>query len=304
MGTIICIALTIVILVVVIKSAKENKKQAELTKQRNDEKKQIFCKDLIRWNEFMNNLVAENGNYVGCIAALCNTFSNSLLATIYLYVFNKTQKIVITKQFGGIPKVYAEIPFNALLDVEILSEDHTNNNTVTETKTSLRDMAKRAIIGGAAFGGVGAVVGATTAKRTSITTTNNPKIWHSLVLKINSDILTSVKLDFHNHETLYKVAADLLKKILLGLDKQSDKVIINSAPIKKEYVKTLSNIAESKGELSHFDVMRRYGYDYAQDAMVLFAQFMAENNLTIEKKFDELIIRSKVNQFLYPEIQS
>ena len=39
MGTIICIALTIVILVVVIKSAKENKKQAELTKQRNDEKK-------------------------------------------------------------------------------------------------------------------------------------------------------------------------------------------------------------------------------------------------------------------------
>ena len=39
--------------------------------------------------------------------------------------------------------------------------------------------------------------------------------------------------------------------------------------------------------------MRRYGYDYAQDAMVLFAQFMAENNLTIEKKFDELIIRSK-----------
>ena len=115
-------------------------------------KKQIFCKDLIRWNEFMNNLVAENGNYVGCIAALCNTFSNSLLATIYLYVFNKTQKIVITKQFGAYQRYMPKYHLTLLLDVEILSEDHTNNNTVTETKTSLRDMAKRAIIGGAAFG--------------------------------------------------------------------------------------------------------------------------------------------------------
>ncbi len=44
MGTIICIALTIVILVVVIKSAKENKKQAELTKQRNDEKNRYSAK--------------------------------------------------------------------------------------------------------------------------------------------------------------------------------------------------------------------------------------------------------------------
>ena len=122
-------------------------------------------------------------------------------STWHLYVFEHAEIIVLeneTIQFKDI------IGYN-LVDNQVVLLSGSTSTMSTSTKS----MLGRAVVGGALTGGIGAVIGAATAKKDIITTPNEQTIKHDYKIYLNLNNLSNPTriIDIKdNTESAYKVA--------------------------------------------------------------------------------------------------
>lgn len=128
-------------------------------------------------------------------------------------IYIQAERLVITT-----PLVVYNIPFGRIIGFDIIDVNGgrstpliSANTTVTKTDTG--DMIKRAIIGGVFAGGVGAVIGAKTAKKTTTTELSQVDEFRNLIRqKLNSTNLELIiKTNDISNPTL-KVRFDMFKK--------------------------------------------------------------------------------------------
>ena len=108
----------------------------------------------------------------------------------YLYVFEEPAVICLKGEIIPFKKI---LGFNLNDDSETIMKNETSLHSTTTTKTG--SMLGRAAVGGILLGGVGALAGATTAKKETVTvpstTQTSSTVKHKYILFLNVDDLAS-----------------------------------------------------------------------------------------------------------------
>ena len=109
------------------------------------------------------------------------------------------------------------LPFDALISCEVTDEievKHGDGHSVT--KTSKIGMLTRGAVGGALFGGVGALAGAMTANTTTETTFDSDEVIHNykIHLILNDFSCSNVILPFGNNESDMRRVLSILNLII------------------------------------------------------------------------------------------
>lgn len=113
------------------------------------------------------------------------------------------------------------IPFDSIMGYDIVDKNKSSvplcSATTTIIKTDTGDMVKRAVIGGAVAGGVGAILGGLTAQKTTTQSISNiydniPEI--EVVIKINDLISPTIKIPFEDNGKTAKEFAESLNVII------------------------------------------------------------------------------------------
>lgn len=164
-------------------------------------------------------------------------------------LYKEAKKLVITT-----PSVLYSIPFARIVGYDIIDVNGNQSAplitaTTTVTKTDTGDMIKRAIIGGVVAGGVGAVVGAITAKKTTTSKLSEIDEYRNLIrMNTNStnlaliirtdDISTpTLKISFDMFRNKAEDLAAILNAIIVQNSKYAE---IDETKISKEGAKLLS----------------------------------------------------------------
>lgn len=155
---------------------------------------------------------AEYGKLVAQYGEATNYFVLGLDKTKvanYLYVFEEPAVICLKGEVIPFKKI---IGFNLNDDTETIMKNETSLHSTTTTNTG--SMLGRAAVGGILLGGVGALAGATTAKKETITTPSSTQtsstVKHKYVLFLNVDDL-----------------ANPIREIKLGTDTSKAQTIAN-----------------------------------------------------------------------------
>ena len=98
--------------------------------------------------------------------------------------------------------------FSDLINVDLVKD----NTVIYTTKTSTSSMLGRAVVGGALFGGVGAIIGGSTAK--SGTVSDSSYSLYSLYINLNSLTTPQICIEFAVYEKEAREAVALLSIIL------------------------------------------------------------------------------------------
>lgn len=158
------------------KNEKENKerisKQEEKTAQKQAE---IEAKTPI-YNSAKNELIEKYGEPA---------------KTIILEELNLEKEIIAFENSKRIWVCGKDLPMSDILNCTFNDNQRIVKGTVSyETKTSTGNMAKRAVVGGVLTGGVGAVIGGSTAKKETTVKQENDKVIHDYTVIININSLS------------------------------------------------------------------------------------------------------------------
>lgn len=176
------------------------------------------CYKLIDLRKILNESVKcyeeKYGNSDKIIETFYNTMDHGywdLINECRLYI--EAKQLVITT-----PLVSYSIPFARIIGYDIIDVNGNRSTplitaSTTITKTDTGDMIKRAIIGGAVAGGVGAVVGAATAKKTTTSKLSKIDEYRNLIrMNTNStNLALIIKTDDISSPTL-EIPFDMFRK--------------------------------------------------------------------------------------------
>lgn len=157
-----------------------------------------------KWNEVRGASPIKKQQYI-------DLYGDCSVDIIYpggrFYVFEQSQIVIFTREI---------IPFSKIIGYNLTDNQVTISENVgyeSKTTTSTGSMIGRAVVGGVLTGGIGAVIGATTAKKNTVTTpmqdnvvasvTHDFKIYVNLNDLSNSTIIICVG---HNTDTAYQIA--------------------------------------------------------------------------------------------------
>lgn len=160
--------------------------------------------------EFNNQWQELSNKYGECTTDICIGASKDIKQ--HLYVFERSAVVVLNGE---------EIAFNKILGFALQDDSKTIMTSdvasyISTTKTSTGSMLGRAAVGGVLFGGVGALVGANTAKKETITTPNQSQ----------STTTTSIK---HNYMCYINVndLVNPIRELSLGDDTKKAQMVAN-----------------------------------------------------------------------------
>lgn len=167
-----------------------------------------------------------------------NVDNSSLLAIL---IFEKTKDIVIVTQDKNL-----RIKFDTVLTYNVSDNSKVSTNSYSSlatstTKTNTGSMIGRSIAGGIIAGGAGAVIGGTTAPKTTITdfggsfSTSTTTHDYNVIININSISTPTITLNFKEDETAYNSFIAILNVILNSYTNK----------IKAEGENAISSIGES-----------------------------------------------------------
>lgn len=182
--------------------ASEKKEKARLEQQRL-EKERIEAEFNNQWQELSNK-------YGECTTDICIGASKDIKQ--HLYVFEESAVIVLNGE---------EIAFNKILGFVLQDDSKTIMTSdvasyTSSTKTSTSSMIGRAAVAGMLTGGLGAVIGAATAKKETTITPNQSKAITTTLIKHNYICYVNVN-DLTNP----------IREILLGGDPQKAQMVAN-----------------------------------------------------------------------------
>lgn len=142
--------------------------------------------------------------------------------TIILEDLNINKEIIA---FGKVNRIW--ILGNDLPMCDVLSCTFNDNQEVIkgkvtyETKTKSGNMVKRAVVGDVLFGGAGAVIGGSTAKKTTTAIQENDKIQHDYTVIINVNSLSNPVIRIYLGQKGHKVNEIVgLMNVIIGRNKK------------------------------------------------------------------------------------
>lgn len=139
----------------------------------------------LEYETILGGLIKEHGVMTADIPLHCNGRYDLIRTDSFMYVFEDTRMLVIAGE---------AIPFEKIVSYTLADDPHTQSVQVGEsqTDTSTDSMLGRALVGGMFFGSKGAMVGASTAsKTTEVVTTTQQTITHSYKIYLGLDDLAN-----------------------------------------------------------------------------------------------------------------
>ena len=166
----------------------ENENEERERKKELQRQKELQHEQLMRdYNNYLSNLKAKYGN---CDKSIRLHSKTSDIPSEIL-VFGQSKYVVIENK---------EIPFSDILDCTLnddVKETETvktyRGNSSATTKTNTGSMIGRSVAGGLLFGGVGAIVGGSTAKKDTIIEHGTDTSIHNREIKHNYTVAITVK---------------------------------------------------------------------------------------------------------------
>lgn len=155
------------------KSDKEKKERNEIIAKKNQAEKEA---KIPIYNSARNELISKYGEPDKSI-----TFEE----------LNIQKEIIV---FGKVNRIWLlgkDLPMNNILSCTFSDNQRIQKGSISyETKTNTGNMVKRAIVGDVLSGGVGAVIGGTTAKKETTVKQENDKVIHDYTVIINVNNLS------------------------------------------------------------------------------------------------------------------
>jgi len=91
-----------------------------------------------------------------------------------------------------------DFQMNSILSCTFTDEQKVDKGQITSTtKTNSGNMVKRAVVGDVLLGGAGAIIGGSTASKSTITTQENDKVVHDYTIIINVDSISEPIIRVH-----------------------------------------------------------------------------------------------------------
>ncbi len=152
-----------------------------------------------KYGSITKEIIYNNIYYTGCYIG-----RNKIKDTIY--VFESSSIIII----NSIPYSFKDIISFNILE----SSSKTPLNQTFKTKTSTKSVLGRAVVGGLLLGGVGAIIGGATAKKTIMPGQNiNTNYYYVIVITVNSLSNPNIKLDIGDKVEIVQEISSILSII-------------------------------------------------------------------------------------------
>jgi hypothetical protein len=180
LGTIL-VLITVLLIISVIISSKKNKKKREEHERRSQElkaKREEELKTIIipAYNESCTELINKYGNPTKVFVLEQYNIDKEIIA------FEESKRIWICGK---------DFPMKSILSCTFTDDKKVVKGQITSTtKTNNKNMLKRAVVGDVLLGGAGAVIGGTSASKSTVTTQNDDKVYHDYTVIINVDSLS------------------------------------------------------------------------------------------------------------------
>lgn len=179
-------------------------------------------------------------------------------------IYLNAKKVIIVT-----PTELHVIPFSSIVGYDIIDINKGStplcSATTTITRTNNGDMIKRAVIGGAIAGGVGAILGGLTAKK--MTTQSIDNIYDSipnieLIIKTNDIISPIIKIPFEDN---FKTIEEFTESLNAIIKRNAENEIVDDSHV-NSYSLTLEKRANALGLASTdpFSNRSSYGLDDIQ----------------------------------------
>ncbi len=180
LGTILTVIAVIIIVAAIISANNDNKKDEERKRKEQElkAKKEEELKNVIipAYNNSRSELINKYGDPTKEFILEKYDINKEIIA------FEKTNRVWICGK---------DFPMGSILGCKFSDNKKVVKGQITSTtKTNNKNMVKRAVVGGVLTGGAGAVVGGATAKKTTVSTQENDKVYHDYTIIINVDSLS------------------------------------------------------------------------------------------------------------------
>jgi ABC-type multidrug transport system fused ATPase/permease subunit len=187
LGTILLLIAIFAVIAIVISSQKDNKKR-EAQQKRSQELKAKREEDLKTriipaYNESRTELINRYGNPT---------------KVFLLEQYNLNKEIIAFEESKRIWICGNDFPMKSILSCTFTDDKKIVKGQITSTtKTNSGNMVKRAVVGDVLLGGAGAVIGGSTARKSTITTQEDDKVVHDYTVIINVDSLSEPIIRVH-----------------------------------------------------------------------------------------------------------
>ncbi len=139
---------------------------------------------------------------------LINKYGNPVKAFV-LEQYNLNKEIIAFEESKRIWICGNDFPMKSILSCTFKDDQTVVKGQITSTtKTNSGNMVKRAVVGDVLLGGAGAIIGGSTASKSTITTQENDKVVHDYTVVINVDSLSEPIIRVHigsNEKTVNEI---------------------------------------------------------------------------------------------------
>ena len=201
---VICLIVIIVCVCVGVSSNSKNSNSKKIDNRTQIQKEKDWQASWDKWHQERGSHPSRKQEYIN-VYGECS--ADITYRGRHFYVFEQSQVIILST---------VVIPFNKIIGYNLTDNQVTISENVgyeSKTTTSTGSMLGRAVVGGVLTGGVGAVIGAATAKKNTVTTPsqNNIKtsVTHDFNIYINLNDLSNPTIIIsvgNNIDTAYKIA--------------------------------------------------------------------------------------------------
>lgn len=216
---VVCLIVIIICVCVVISTSSKPKPQTprKIDNRTQEQKERDYQASWDKWNQERGTRPNQKQEYI-------NEYGECSADITYrggrFYVFEQSQVVILSTEV---------IPFNKIIGYNLTDNQVTISENVgyeSKTTTSTGSMLGRAVVGGVLTGGVGAVIGAATAKKNTITTPTQDNVvtsvTHDFKIYVNLNDLSNPTMIIsvgHSTDTAYKIANIL--NIIVERNKQA-----------------------------------------------------------------------------------
>ena len=131
--------------------------------------------------------------------------------------YNLNKEIIAFEESKRIWICGYDFPMKSILSCTFTDNQKVVKGQITSTtKTNSGNMVKRAVVGDVLLGGAGAIIGGSTASKSTITTQENDIIYHNYTLIINVDSLSEpiIRVNMGSDDTTVNEIVGLMNVII------------------------------------------------------------------------------------------
>jgi len=187
LGTILVLIVVFVIIALMVSIQKDNEKREEILNKSQElkTKREEDLKTIIipAYNESRTKLIDKNGRPTKAFILEQYNLNKEIIA------FEESKRIWIC---GRDYQMKSILSCTFTDDVKVIKGQITST-----TKTNSGNMVKRAVVGDVLLGGAGAIIGGSTASKSTITMQEDDKIYHDYTVVINVDSLSEPIIRVH-----------------------------------------------------------------------------------------------------------